>query len=441
MIEDRLAAVFRNSTWGGCRLATPSRGSDQVHAESESRLGSGCVKQSPDEKGEAVGIAGRRNSSRLVFILAPVVVVLLVAGLALVSCASDTASTTAPPTTAGPSTTQGVTTTQTQSTSAQAGFGGYPPGSTCADCHNDGTELTSRQAQMKQRSVHGTGAAFEEGERTACAGCHGTEGSKMRINAGLPPHDPSVAAIENVSPMGCRTCHDTHKTYTGADWSLTGDGKPVKMEYTAGTFDKGAGNLCVNCHQIRNPKPDVTGGQIEIKTARFGPHYGAQAQMLLGEGGLGGVTGSPSPHYQNVTDSCVSCHMGSEFNHTMDVGVLNANVTPNTLVRCVGCHAGLETLDRNKVQTDVQAMLDQAKAGLIKAGIMNAEDELAIPGTYPEALANAFWNYKVAVYDGSKGVHNTAYTKALLQSVIDTTKSSSPSPATSSITSSTTSST
>ena len=107
------------------------------------------------------------------------------------------------------------------------------------------------------------------------------------------------------------------------------------------------------------------------------------------------------------------------------------------MARCTGCHKGLETLDRNKVQTDVQAMLDKAKAGLINAGIMNAEDELAVPGTYPEALANAFWNYKVVFYDGSKGVHNTAYAEALLQSVIDATKSfppKAPSPSTTSST-------
>ena len=159
--------------------------------------------------------------------------------------------------------------------------------------------------------------------------------------------------------------------------------------------------------------------------------------MLLGEGGLGGVAGSPSAHYENVEDSCVSCHMGSEFNHTMNPGVLDTNVTPNQVARCVGCHKGLETLDRNKVQTDVQAMLDQAKAGLVRAGIMNAKDELSVPGTYPEVLANAFWNYKVVAYDGSKGVHNSTYAEALLQSVIDTAKSSSPSPAASSTTSST----
>lgn len=339
-------------------------------------------------------------------------IAMIVAAALLMSCSGKTDTTAAPPTTAA----------ETPTTAAQATFGGFPAGSACADCHNDGTLMVSKRSQMEERSVHGTGEAFEEGDRTACAGCHGTEGAKARINAGLPPHDKTVQAIVNVSPMGCRTCHNVHTTYTTSDWAVTGGEKPVKMEYTAGTFDKGAGNLCVNCHQIRNPPPKVTAGQVEITSVRFGTHYGTVAQMLLGEGGLGGVVGTPSVHYQSVDDSCVSCHMGSEFNHTMDSAIPDRSVNPNTMARCTNCHAGLETVDRNQVQTNVQALLDQAKAALIKAGIMNAEDELSIPGTYPEVLANAFWNYKMVAYDGSRGVHNSAYAKTLLQYVIDNVK-------------------
>jgi hypothetical protein len=378
-------------------------------------------------------VGKRQISKRLLWVVVPVVIVLGGAGAAF---AAGTLSFTD---IAGSAHEQSIV-----KEAAQGVAGGYPDGTfrpdqpvtrgqmmtfldrynsgiTCTQCHNEGTELVARQSQMKDRSIHGTGVAFEEGERTACAGCHGSEGAKARINAGLPPHDKSVAAIENVSPMGCRTCHNVHKTYTDADYALTGDEKPVKMEYTAGTFDKGAGNLCANCHQIRNPKPTVADGKIAVTSARFGTHYGTQAQMLLGEGGLG-VTGSPSPHYTTVTDSCVTCHMGNDFNHTMDPGVLNMNVTPNQVTRCVGCHTGLTTLDRDKVQTDVQAMLVTAKAALVKAGIMNEADELAKTGTYSEAVANAFWNYKIVAYDASKGVHNPAYAKALLKYVIDNVK-------------------
>lgn len=304
---------------------------------------------------------------------------------------------------------------------------------TCTECHNDTTLIVSKEAQFRQSSVHGTGESFVRGEGTDCAGCHGTEGAKARINAGLPPHDPSVIGVVNVSPFDCRTCHNIHTTYTKADFSLTGGEKPVVLERTGGTFDGGAGNLCANCHQVRNEKPTVTGGNVEVTSARFGPHYGIPAPMLLGEGGLGDVSGTPSAHYSTVKDTCVACHMGEEFNHTY---------TPD-VARCQACHADTADFDINGVRTEVQAMVDELTAIFVEKKLMNP-DEVANPDhlwgiydpatqkwsnpsadaplTVPEAVANAMWNYKFVVYDKSMGVHNSAYTKALLQQALDAMK-------------------
>ncbi len=281
----------------------------------------------------------------------------------------------------------------------------------CTECHNDTTLLVSKRAQFN-RSVHGTGEAYLRGEGTDCAGCHGSEGSKARINAGLPPHDPSVVGVTNVSPFNCRTCHNIHTTYTRADLSLTGGEQPVKMENTDGTFDGGAGNLCANCHQIRNALPTATGGNIEVTSSRFGTHHGVEAQMLLGEGGLG-VSGSPSAHYQLVEDTCVACHMGEEFNHTYEPDV----------ERCQACHADAENFDINGVQTDIRAMVEELKAIFIDRGMLDPETELwIVPATYPEAVANAMWNYQFVLEDQSMGVHNSAFTKALLQQALDALK-------------------
>jgi hypothetical protein len=293
------------------------------------------------------------------------------------------------------------------------------PDLSCTECHNDTTLIWSKESQFRERSVHGTGEAFIRGEGTNCAGCHGTEGAKARINAGLPPHDPSVEGVTNVSPFDCRTCHNIHTTYTGADFSLTGGEQPVVLERTGGTFDGGKGNLCANCHQIRNELPVAVEGNIDLGTdTRFGTHYGVEAAMLLGEGGLGGVVGEPSPHYKNVENTCVNCHMGEERNHTY---------TPE-VERCTECHTDAENFDINGVQTEIGAMLEEVKALLIGSGIMAADytddaGELqqgrSIPGVYPEAVAAAMWNYKLVVYDQSMGVHNSAYTKALLQQALD----------------------
>jgi len=307
---------------------------------------------------------------------------------------------------------------------------------TCTQCHNDTTLIVSKEAQFRKNSVHGTGEAFERGEETSCAGCHGTEGAKARINAGLPPHDASVTGVVNVSPFDCRTCHNIHSTYTSEDWALTGAEKAVKMEYTDGTFDGGAGNLCANCHQIRNPKPKVDGGNVKITSSRFGTHYGVESQMLLGEGGLG-ATGTPSPHYAAITDTCVACHMGAEFNHTYLPDV----------ARCQACHADAKDFDINGVQTDVKAKLEELHKLFVEKKLMNP-DEVANPSflwgiydpaadkwsnpsadaplTVPEAVANAMWNYKFVTYDQSNGAHNSAYAKALLDSALETMKAYTP---------------
>jgi len=282
----------------------------------------------------------------------------------------------------------------------------------CTECHNDTTVIWSKEAQFREVSVHGTGEAFERGSSEDCAGCHGHEGAKARISAGLPPHDASLEGVVNVSPFDCRTCHDIHVTYTSTDWALTGAEQPVVLEMTGGTFDKGAANLCANCHQIRNELPEATGGLVVIDSTRFGTHHGVEAQMLLGEGGLG-VTGNPSPHYRETEEACVSCHMGEERNHTYEPDVS----------RCQSCHADLETFDRDGVQTEIQALLDEVKVLLINSGIMLAdyeeegelEQNRSVEGEYPAEVASAMWNYMFVIEDQSLGVHNPEFAKALLE--------------------------
>jgi hypothetical protein len=265
----------------------------------------------------------------------------------------------------------------------------------------------SKDAQFEE-SHHATGDAFVRGGSASCAGCHGSEGPEAAIAAGVPPHDASVEGIVNVSPMNCRTCHDVHKTYTSADWALTGAAAPVNLEYTAGTFDGGAGNLCANCHQIRNEAPTVTAGEIETGTTRFGTHHGAEANMLLGEGALG-VTGSPSSHYNLIEGTCTSCHMGEEGNHTFEPDV----------DRCVGCHTDAEDFNIGDQQTEVEDLLAQIRPLLVTAGILDdaldPEGFRSVDGVFPEDVANAMWNYVMVQEDQSHGVHNPGYTKAMLE--------------------------
>jgi len=286
----------------------------------------------------------------------------------------------------------------------------------CTGCHEDTGIIVSKNAQLAQ-SVHGAGGAYVRGSSERCAGCHGSEGPMARIRAGGSPHDESIVGVVNVSPYNCRTCHQIHTTYTEDDFNLEGDQAPVTLEMTGGTFDGGPGNLCVNCHQFRNELPVAVDGMIEIATTRFGPHYGAESQMLLGEGGLG-VTGSVSPHYEEVEGTCAGCHMGEERNHTFVPAVS----------RCVTCHEGIDSFDLEGVQTEVEALMDELHELLIGTGIIDVTildsetgeiGHRTVEGVYPEAVASAMWNYMFIYSEQSHGVHNPLFAKTLLTSSIE----------------------
>ncbi len=78
----------------------------------------------------------------------------------------------------------------------------------------------------------------------------------------------------------------------------------------------------------------------------------------------------------------------------------------------------------NGVQTEVQEMLDQLLEALLAKGMYAGDEEEGyhpVVGLYPAADAQAMWNYiLMAPEDGSRGIHNPSYTKALLQASLDT---------------------
>ncbi len=136
--------------------------------------------------------------------------------------------------------------------------------------------------------------------------------------------------------------------------------------------------------------------------------------MLAGEGALG-VEGKPSSHYAMVEDTCVACHMGEEYNHTYEPKV----------ERCQACHADAENFDMNGTQTEVEGKLEELKTMFIDKGMLNPDSGLwnassSAPLVVPEAVAQAMWNYKFAEEDQSMGVHNSAYTRAMLDAALET---------------------
>jgi hypothetical protein len=274
---------------------------------------------------------------------------------------------------------------------------------TCTECHN-ATTLISGKSTAWAESLHGSGEAYARGTSSRCAGCHSGGTYVARVAEGKSPGEVD-AGDPDPTRQDCRTCHQIHNTYTGADWALTTT-DPVDLYVLDGvTFDGGEGNLCVGCHQPFSAIGDAVDGMIEITSTHWGPHHGPQSAMLLGVSGAGGVEGSPSTHYSMLENTCVGCHMGQGADHTFEPDV----------AACTACHADAEDFDINGVQTEVQAMLDELEEGLIALGWLDEEGHPTV-AQVPEAQAAALWNWiYIAHEDKSLGVHNPAYTKALLE--------------------------
>jgi hypothetical protein len=276
---------------------------------------------------------------------------------------------------------------------------------TCSECHND-TDLINGVEAEWSTTLHATGTSFERGTSAGCAGCHSGGAFSARVAEGLNPEELE-SGDPHPSRQDCRACHQIHTTFTAADFALETT-EPVALYAVEGaTYDGGAGNLCVNCHQPRRAFPEAVDGMITEISEHWGPHHGPQSSMLLGVAGAG-AEGEPSIHYSGVENTCVGCHMGEGKTHTFAPSVAT----------CQGCHADAENFDINGVQTEIQAELDRLGDALVAEGVLSENSPEGHPTVTeaPEGVATALYNWiYIAHEDKSLGVHNPSYTRALLE--------------------------
>ncbi|MBI9043890.1 MAG: hypothetical protein JEZ06_05350 [Anaerolineaceae bacterium] len=273
----------------------------------------------------------------------------------------------------------------------------------CTDCHNDTTLLTAIDLQWEE-SMHNNGDAYVRGTSASCAGCHSGEGFVTMVAAGQTPAEVETAPVASTK-TDCRACHEIHTTYTMDDFALTTTDAVSLVAFEDTTYDGGEGNLCATCHQPRRQIAEAVDGMIEVDSTHWGPHHGPQSAVLLGLAGAGDVEGSAGAHASMVEDTCVSCHVGENNNHTFEADIAS----------CTGCHADAEDFDINGLQTEVDGMLADLVVAFQERGMMDEEGNYLV-GTYTAAESNALWNYiLLEIEDGSSGVHNPTYIKALLE--------------------------
>jgi hypothetical protein len=294
---------------------------------------------------------------------------------------------------------------------------------TCKECHNDTDIITGKKAPW-ETSAHGAGTAFfEEKDRNTCVFCHSGSAFSEAIAAGKN-FTQVEAGDANPTHQDCRTCHQIHTTYTSADWALETNA-PVAFVTSGATFDGGSGNLCANCHQARRylanfVAKDDAGNVIPDKYAaniRFNTHYSVQGDVLLGAGDFG-VEGKPGAHYSMVENTCVGCHMGESDAHGFE---------PQLTV-CQTCHADAENFDINSYLTTFEEDYKALEAKLLEKGLIsqNADGTYATvtknadgsPVLLDPGPAQALFFYNLVHEDGSEGIHNPNYFKALMENAL-----------------------
>jgi len=290
-------------------------------------------------------------------------------------------------------------------------------------CHNFSEFIVAKFGQQNN-SVHASGTNINRNGQ-GCSQCHTSQGFRNFIA------DGTLGAISNPTAIGCKTCHPIHESYTVSDYSLrTTDA--VNLTVGGVAYDYGNSNLCANCHQARpvSPYPVVGGDEVTITNARFGPHYGPQANMFAGAGPYqvpGSMPYLNSTHTSVIADGCITCHMSDPIGynaggHQMGMSYNAFGSTAYNYSGCNSCHPNTANLTAlmSANREEIQGLTYNLRDKLIEKGLLNASNELVpTPITVTADEAGAIMNYKFIYGDHSYGAHNYLYTKALLINTLE----------------------
>lgn len=305
------------------------------------------------------------------------------------------------------------------------GIDGQDGAQSCVTCHNASEFLKARVDQYSY-SGHAT-AANTDRVAGDCSMCHTSMGFRNFLANGAP------GTITNPTPINCRTCHPIHESFSSDDFNLRTTSS-VTLAVDGSAYNYGSSNLCANCHQGRavSPYPVLGGDDVTITNARYGPHYGPQANMLTGTGPVkipGSMQYANSAHSTLVTQGCITCHMSPATGvraggHQMNVKYTTASgATAYQYTGCLasGCHATAAEVTSliNPKRTEIQDLLAQLKTRLQEKELLNASEQVPVPKTMSQLQAAAILNYKFIYGDHSYGAHNYPFTKALLVNTLE----------------------
>lgn len=231
-------------------------------------------------------------------------------------------------------------------------------------------------------------------ESASCANCH--------------------AAMEKTAPLSWEFGKQYHLRYeeTNLDTSALEPGTPVKTYTTIN-------HMCGNCHNNRGG--GSSDAVLTSSTARPTFHHGPQFPMLMGKGGCeegGAPPAVRTTAHANAPGQCVHCHMPNA-KHTM---VVNFDKS------CAPCHTPGDAAARYAIRGAIEARLvsiltrlqNWSRSTFGDPDLWNYTAYIPAGKTAPNQasvpieIKRVRHNFYFVLYDGSYGVHNSSYTRYLL---------------------------
>ena len=346
-------------------------------------------------------------------------------------------------------------------------------GYSCLSCHNTGWDENTSNYGADEYVTEGADdsytisdkANFNRVTNVQCETCHGPLGKEDRTFLGFAEHQE--AAVIDYAAENCGVCHEEshHPTYSNWKASLHAVAKKTSIPgafdfiasdpncsacHTAEGFlqfieqdewipnvqapgESGHDITCAACH---DPHSHETAGQLRLPKAQIcvkchNPEYNpaeirepdgsevhhSTAFMFEGKGGYeyGGYEYASSGHKFTVTDQCVTCHVfKTDFQQgPPEIPAYTGHTFTPQLESCVNCHQDFSpadsSFDYRGIQTQIRGLLDQLHGLLAAASSVDSTTS---------AFYRAKFNYDFVHSEGSDGIHNTKYAKALLESAI-----------------------
>ncbi|MBN2089441.1 T9SS type A sorting domain-containing protein [candidate division KSB1 bacterium] len=294
----------------------------------------------------------------------------------------------------------------------------------CAYCHDD--DHYHVYPSQWEAAGHAEVMAYPGGTRTNCRGCHNGAQFIQFVN-GQP-----ITVQEHVN-ITCAVCHDPHNAKN--EYQL----RTVEAKLSNGEVVTAGGNgrLCMNCHQSRQNAMTYT----NQSASHFGPHYAPQADMLIGTNvATFGKVLPTSPHLADTKDACIDCHMyeeGAHGEHDTEGNLNTAGMHSFSMVSqkgvdnvnaCKPCHGDIgKTFAEKKFYYNgkadhdedgkVEGLQDEVHGLIEKLGklLPDPDPHAETSNTWTKTELKAAFNHRMVDLDGSFGIHNPAFTVALLK--------------------------